>query len=64
MVLLAMLMAGCRSGQWTWVDEPVPFAPVAAKCRGGTINTERRTTDSSLTGRTRVTTTRTDACID
>jgi len=58
-VVLAMLMAGCRTGRWAWVEETTPI-----KCRGGTINTERRVTDVGVYGRTRTTTYRTDACID
>jgi hypothetical protein len=64
-VVLAMLMVSCRSGRWSWVDDEVPVAaPIVAKCRGGTVNTERRVTDVSVLGRTRSTTYRTDACLD
>jgi len=65
-IMLAMLMVGCRSGRWAWVeDEPPPIpVPVVEKCRGGTFNTERRVTDIGVAGRTRTTTLRTDACID
>jgi hypothetical protein len=60
MVLLTgLLMTGCRAGRWV-EDVEVPVV----KCRGGTVNTERRVTDITVLGRTRTTTTRTDACID
>jgi hypothetical protein len=57
--VISLLLTGCRTGRWV-EDVEVPVV----KCRGGTVNTERRTTDTSVLGRTRVTTTRTDACID
>jgi len=63
-IVLAMLMASCRSGRWAWVEDEPPPVPIVAKCRGGTINTERRITDVGIAGRTRTTTLRTDACID
>jgi PBP1b-binding outer membrane lipoprotein LpoB len=60
MVLLAgLLLTGCRGGRWV-EDVEVPVV----KCRGGTVNTERRVTDVTVLGRTRTTTTRTDACLD
>ena len=63
MVLLITLgVMGCRGGRLAWVEEEA--APVAARCRGGTVNTERRVTDVSVLGRTRSTTYRTDACLD
>ena len=60
--VLAMLMlaTGCRHGRWVWQEE----LPVAAECRGGRINTEKRVTDVLVAGRTRNTVTRTDACLD
>jgi hypothetical protein len=63
-VVIAMLMVSCRSGRLAWVDEEPIVAPVVAKCRGGTVNTERRVTDVNVLGRTRSTTYRTDACLD
>lgn len=60
-VLLAVLLAtvGCRvtGGRWVVEDDP-------KRCRGGVINTEKRITDTFITGRVRNTTIRTDACLD
>jgi hypothetical protein len=61
---IVLMMTGCGRGRWAWVDEEPVIAPVVAKCRGGTVNTERRVTDVTVLGRTRNTVTRTDACID
>lgn len=64
-LLIALLVTGCRGGgRWAWVEDEVAPAPAPARCRGGTVNTERRVTDVTISGRTRNTTTRTDACLD
>ena len=65
LLMIILTMAGCNRGRWAWVEEePAVVAPVAEKCRGGTVNTERRVTDVTVLGRTRNTITRTDACLD
>lgn len=69
LLLIGLAMTGCRNnGRWAWVeDEPVVapiVAPAPARCKGGTVNTERRVTDVNVLGRTRSTTYRTDACLD
>ena len=55
-LLLALLLANCRSGRWVYDEE--------ANCRGGRVNIEKRITDVTVVGRTRNTTIRTDACLD
>jgi hypothetical protein len=56
--LLCLLLTDCR-GQWVWQESLVERV-----CAGGKIVTEKRTTDVVVTGHTRNTVTRTDACLD
>jgi len=54
-----LLLSGCQITGGRWVVDDV-----SRKCRGGVINTEKRITDTYITGRVRNTTIRTDACLD
>ena len=58
LVLLCVLLGGCRFTGGRWVEDDVK------RCRGGVINTEKRITDTFINGRVRNTTVRTDACLD
>lgn len=55
---IVLLSSGCRVTGGRWVEDD------ARRCPGGVINSERRVVDSWVGGRTRATTTRTDACIN
>lgn len=57
-VLALVALTGCRFTGGRWVEDD------ARRCRGGVINTEKRITDTFITGRVRNTTIRTDACLD
>ena len=56
LMLVAMLVSNCRG---RWVEDAVIPA-----CVGGRVNVEKRITDVTVTGRTRNTVIRTDACLD
>lgn len=59
LALITLVTSGCRLTGGRWVVDEDP-----KRCRGGVINTEKRITDTFITGRVRNTTIRTDACLD
>ena len=58
-IVFVLLLAGCRGGQWVYQEQAFE-----RPCPGGKVVQEKRISDVLVTGRTRNTVIRTDACLD
>jgi len=59
MAILAFGLTDCRGGQWVYQEQAFERS-----CPGGKVVQEKRISDVLVTGRTRNTVIRTDACLD